>query len=71
MNQTTVMDSWGRLLGKTVSARTEKLFMRNKTLYVKLNSAPLRHELTMGKSKLINLLNKEFKEPVVEDIIFI
>lgn len=71
MNQTHVMDSWSRLLGKVVASRTEKLFMRNKTLYVKLNSAPLKHELSMGKSKLIVLLNKEFKEAVVEDIVFL
>jgi hypothetical protein len=71
INETQVIESWGRLMGKSIESRTTDLKFRYKKLYVTLNSAPLRQELAMSKSKLIELLNKDFSEKVVEDVIFL
>ena len=37
---------------KPIARRTEKLYVKDKVLFVKLNSAPLRQELTMKKRYL-------------------
>ncbi|HVD98533.1 MAG TPA: DUF721 domain-containing protein [Cytophagaceae bacterium] len=71
VNETTVIESWERIMGKPIAARTTDLKFKYKKLYVTLNSAPLRQELAMSKSKMIELLNREFSEKVVEDIIFL
>jgi hypothetical protein len=71
INETKVLESWEKLMGRTIAARTTDLKFRYKKLYVTLNSAPLRQELAMSKSKLIELLNKDFAEKVVEDVIFL
>lgn len=71
INETKVLESWEKLMGRTIAARTTDLKFRYKKLYVTLNSAPLRQELAMSKSKLIELLNKDFSEKVVEDVIFL
>jgi predicted nucleic acid-binding Zn ribbon protein len=71
MNETRVIESWGKLMGKSIESRTTDLKFRYKKLYVTLNSAPLRQELAMSKSKLIELLNKDFSDKVVEDVIFL
>lgn len=71
INETKVLESWNTLMGKSISARTVDLKFKYKKLYVTLNSAPLRQELAMSKSKLIDLLNKDFPEKVVEDVIFL
>lgn len=71
INETKVIDSWEKLMGKPIAARTTDLKFKYKKLYVTLNSAPLRQELAMSKSKMIELLNKEFSEKVVEDIVFL
>lgn len=71
VNETKVIESWERVMGKPIAARTTELKFKYKKLYVTLNSAPLRQELAMSKSKMIELLNKEFSEKVVEDIVFL
>ena len=71
VNETKVIESWETLMGKSIAARTTELKFRYKKLYVTLNSAPLRQELAMSKSKLIELLNKDFPVKVVEDVIFL
>ena len=71
VNETKVIESWERIMGKPIAARTTELKFKYKKLYVTLNSAPLRQELAMSKSKMIELLNKEFSERVVEDIVFL
>ncbi len=71
INETQVLESWEKLMGRAIAARTTDLKFRYKKLYVTLNSAPLRQELAMSKTKLIELLNKDFSEKVVEDVIFL
>ncbi len=71
VNETKVIESWEKIMGKPIAARTTDLKFKYKKLYVTLNSAPLRQELAMSKSKMIELLNKDFSETVVEDIVFL
>ena len=65
-----IVASWEKLMGKTISSRTEKLYIRNKILYVKLNSASLKQELNMSRSKIIDLLNKDAGGIYVTEVIF-
>jgi len=70
-NKTNIIASWERIMGKTVSSRTERLFFRDETLFVKITSAPLKHQLSMQKSKAIERINTELGEKLVEDIVFL
>ena len=58
-------------MGKPIATRTLKLFIKEKKLYVKLNSAPLKNELTLQKSKVLELLHAEIGEKVIVDILFL
>ena len=70
-NETSIITSWGKVMGNAIASRTLKVFIRDKKLYVKLSSAPLRNELSMSKSKIITLLNKDFEKTVIDEVIFI
>ncbi|MEM9856395.1 MAG: DUF721 domain-containing protein [Bacteroidota bacterium] len=62
---------WSELMGKTISSKTGKVFVRNEILMVEINSAPLKHELTMSKSKVMERIESEFGTSIIKDIIFI
>ncbi|MEN7550282.1 DUF721 domain-containing protein [Rapidithrix thailandica] len=66
-----IINSWAEVMGNTVAKRTTNLFIKDKTLFVKINSAPLKSELNMSKTKIVQLLNQHVKEKVLEDIIFL
>jgi hypothetical protein len=60
---------WKQLLGNNISQFTDKVELRNKTLYVSLTSAPLREELSYGKEKIIRMLNDEIGKETIKKIV--
>lgn len=60
---------WEEKIGKLLLTQTEKLYFAKGIIYIKITSAPLRHELQMGKAKLIEQFNKELGEDLVINII--
>ncbi len=69
--QTQLINSWERLMGEPIARRTDNLYIRDRKLYVKLNSAALKQELNMSKSKILSIFLKEFGEVIVEDVVFL
>lgn len=61
---------WNEKLGKLLAHQTVKIHMSKGVIYLKLNSAPLRNELFMGKEQLVKRFNEELGEELVKDIIF-
>lgn len=66
-----LINSWSELMGPTISKRTGKIYIKNKVLFVEINSAPLKNELTMSKAKVKQILEKEFGKGVINEIIFV
>jgi len=60
---------WNQLLGDNISQFTDKVELRNETLYVSLSSAPLREELSYGKEKIMWMLNEEMGKETIKKIV--
>jgi len=69
--QKQVIADWERIMGKTIASRTTKLFFNQKTLFVKLSSAPLKSEMQHAKDKIIELIEKEIGKGEIEDVRFL
>lgn len=65
-----LINSWEAMMGKPIAKRTEKMYIKDRVLFVKLNSAPLRQELTMSKSKVLEILHRDFDKDMVIDVLF-
>ncbi len=70
-NETHVVASWSRLMGPAIANRTSKIYIKDKKLFVQINSAPLKSELTMSRSKIVEILNKDISEAIVEEVVFL
>lgn len=70
LNQYRLVESWPKVAGPAAARYTEKVEIRNQTLYVHLRSAALRAELTMQRSDLVRRLNNEVRAQVITDIHF-
>jgi len=62
--------TWELLMGKPIARRTEKIFLKGNVLFVKLNSAPLRQELSMASEKVLEILHKEFSKSLIREVRF-
>lgn len=60
---------WFEVMDNGIANYTRDVNLKNKTLYVKLNSPALREELSYGKEKLINIINQKFKKEIINKIV--
>lgn len=68
-DETTLVASWERLVGKPIAKRTKKVSVRNKVLFVELDSPAMKNDLNFHKAQLIALFEKEFGKDVIKEII--
>jgi hypothetical protein len=64
-----VINSWEEIVGKAISSRTSKIYIKNHILYVHLNSSVVRNELLMLRETLKEKLNEKAGSEVIKDII--
>jgi Dna[CI] antecedent, DciA len=69
LDQIDVIDAWS-ILGSGVKNYTKSISLKGSTLYVELSSAVLREELSLGKSKIISLINEHLKREIINNLIF-
>lgn len=69
-DEASLIASWERLMGAPIAKRTNKLFIRDKVLFVELNSAPLKHELNNSKGKILEIISREYGEGLLTEVIF-
>ena len=65
MDRVNAREAWKNLMGNGVNNYTTAIELRNDTLFVSLSSSVLREELSLGKSKIIKLLNEELGKDLI------
>ena len=70
MNEKRLISSWNDVMGKMIANHTTDLYIKNKQLFVSLDSAALKNELLLAKSKIVELLNKSAGKEIINDVIF-
>lgn len=71
LNEVRLINSWEKVVGKMISKHTGKLYIKRKKLFVSLDSAALKAELSYSKEKIIKMLNSEVGGEVIVEIVFI
>ncbi|GAB4507932.1 MAG: DUF721 domain-containing protein [Allomuricauda sp.] len=69
MDRVNARDAWSSLMGKGVNNYTTSVELKNETLYVSLSSSVLREELSLGKSKIIKMINEELGKELVKKLV--
>ena len=67
--ETRLIQSWEDLLGKSVARLTKGMYIKNRTLFVSLNSSVVRSELMMIKNDILIRLNEKAGKCVIDDIV--
>jgi len=70
LSEAGVLNSWEETVGKAISSRTTKIYIKEHILYVHLNSSVVRNELLMLREALREKLNQKAGTEAIKDIVF-
>jgi hypothetical protein len=69
LSEIAVINSWEEIVGKAISSRTTKIFIKDGILHVHLSSSVVRNELLMLRETIRERLNQKAGSEVIKDII--
>lgn len=70
-DETHVIAAWPEVVGKSVANRTREIFIRDKKLFLRIESSVIKNELIMMHSQIIQKINGGAKTVLIEEIIFL
>jgi hypothetical protein len=70
LNEVDAKKAWKDIMGNGVNSYTNEVQLKNKVLYVSLTSSIVRAELSLGKDKIMTMMNEELGKNIIENIIF-
>ena len=69
MDELKIIQSWPKVVGPFIASHTIDLSIRNKILFVRVDSDALRNELGYSKSLLLKNLNDLVGKEVINEIV--
>lgn len=68
-DEANVVASWEKLVGKPVARHTKRIYVRNKVLFIELDSPSMKSDLSFHKNHLLKTLENEFGKDVLKEIV--
>jgi predicted nucleic acid-binding Zn ribbon protein len=69
LSEVAVINSWEEIVGRAISSRTTKIYIKDNVLFVHLKSSVVRNELLMLREELREKLNQKAGSEVVKEIV--
>lgn len=70
-DETALLAAWPKLMGPSIARRTRKIYVYDKKLFLKVESAVIKNELLLIKSNIVDRLNAHVGQEVVREIVFL
>ena len=64
-----LINSWEEMVGKAISSKTSKVYIRDHVLYIHLTSSVARNELMMLREALREKLNEKSGKELIREIV--
>jgi predicted nucleic acid-binding Zn ribbon protein len=69
INEVKLYETWETLVGKAIKSHTKEIYIREKTLYVKVDSSVVRQEINFMKRRLAEKINKAFNSELIDQVV--
>jgi predicted nucleic acid-binding Zn ribbon protein len=66
--QNRVMTDWEEIMGKMVARHTTDIYIKDHKLFLYIDSAALKHELTQGKELIVKRVNENVGEVIISEV---
>lgn len=69
ISQFTVKNGWKEIVGEVIAKNTTEIFFNDKTIFVTLSSAAMKHEMSFSKELVVQNINKFVGYKLVDQIV--
>ena len=70
-DETSLILAWPEIMGKAIASRTKDIFIRDRKLFIRLESAVIKNELMMMRSDIITKMNERAGADIIDEIILL
>lgn len=70
-DETALVAAWPEIIGTAIANRTQQLYVRDRKLYVKVESAVVKNELVLMRSMIITRLNEHVGQELIEELVIL
>lgn len=63
-----VIAEWGRIMGTAIAENTEKVWYKDRILYIQIGNPVWKNELSLAKTKIKDIVNREIGEQIVQEV---
>lgn len=67
--ETRIPEIWSEVVGKYITERTLKVFVKGNILYAQISSAPLKQEMMHNRETVIRLINEKIGQNLIKELI--
>jgi len=71
LDEAEVIRRWEDIVGSMIDKHTTKIYLNNKKLYIRFDSAALKQEMSYAKTTLLDNVNRSIGHIVADEVIFI
>ncbi|NDF61152.1 MAG: DUF721 domain-containing protein [Crocinitomicaceae bacterium] len=68
LKEVEVISKWEEMMGRAVFLRTKNIYIKNRILYLSIDSSVMREELVYGKSVIIQRVNEAAGFEMIHDV---
>ena len=71
LEETALIAAWPEMMGVAIANRTKELYIRQKKLFVRVESSVIKNELMMMRSQIIEKMNERAGAEVIVEIVLL
>jgi len=70
-DETSILAVWPEIMGTAIANRTTQMYIRDKKLFIRIESSVIKNELVMVRQGIIQKLNEHAGSQVITEMIFL
>lgn len=70
-DETALVSAWPEMMGMAIANRTKELYIRDKKLFLRIESSVIKNELVMMQGQIVKKLNDRAGQTVITALVFL
>ncbi|MCX2433001.1 MULTISPECIES: DUF721 domain-containing protein [unclassified Pedobacter] len=70
-DETSILAIWPEIMGTAIANRTTQIYIKDKKLFIRIESSVIKNELVMVRQGIIQKLNEHAGSVVINEMIFL